>query len=121
MDKVPNPPLLLQKVPTVVTFYKKVKDRNKNTKAEAILEFIKQHEYICNESLHDFLQNFTLNMYYMTAPLYLKGYEDEEVKKIIRGMEDVVFSIHGTSSLEAADRKELTETLFNLIYKVDSP
>lgn len=105
-------PLLLSKVPTIAGFYKKVKDLNQNSNAEDILKFIKKHEKVCNETVAEFEHNFRLNLYYMTAPLLLKGYKEDVALDTIEIYESfLVRELHDLPRSHAENREELT-TLF---------
>jgi len=102
-------PLLLSKVPTIAGFYKKVKDLNQNSKAEDILEFIKKHEKVCNETVAEFEHNFRLNLYYMTAPLLLKGYKEDLALDTIEFYEYLLVNkLHNLPVSYAKNREELT-------------
>lgn len=83
-------PLLLSKVPSILSFYKKVKDLNSNAPPNKIFTFIKKHNYICKEMLDDFEHNWALNMFYTTVPLYLDGYKYDEVKQKLYEMQKLV-------------------------------
>jgi hypothetical protein len=76
-------PLLLKKVNSIKTFYKKIKEVNPTSNTEDIFAFIKKFHYICAEPFEHFKREWMLNMFYTTAPLYLKGYNDEQVKDIL--------------------------------------
>jgi hypothetical protein len=107
-------PLLLSKVPTIVGFYKKVKDLNQNSKAEVILKFIKEHEDICIEKFAEFEHNFRLNLFYMTAPLVLKGYKEDQALKMIEYNEFLLVNeLHDLPLTDAVNREELTRLLIS--------
>lgn len=114
-------PLLLKKVPTVKSFYKKVKQINKTAKTNEIFKFIKKHEYICEESMDNFLTNWHLNMFYTIFPLYLKGYDDEQVKQSLLDTDNYIATkIQGGTKKEkqqrANHRKEVTTELLKELY-----
>ena len=83
-------PLFLNKIPSILFFYKKVKELNSNANPDKIFAFIKKHEYICRETVEDFEHNWALNMFYISAPLYLDGYKYSKVKKKLYEMQKLL-------------------------------
>ena len=111
-------PLILEKVPTIKGFYEKVKKVNKRASTEDIFQFIKTHNYICDESIDDFNSERMMNMINITAPLYLKGYTDEDVKQSLLYMDNYIATEiqegkNNEKKERAKHRKELTMRLFN--------
>ena len=113
-----NAPLLLKKVPTVKSFYKKVKEINKKATTNDIFNFIKTHEYICEESMDNFLTNWHLNMFYTIFPLYLKGYDDEQVKQSLLDTDKYIATkIQGGSKQEKQERAKHREEVTTELLK----
>ena len=105
-------PLLLEKVPTIKLFLQKVKEKNPTASTKAIFKFVKEHEYICDQTVECFKTEWKVNMFNITAPLYLKGYTDVQVRNILLETGDYIATkIQGKSRKIAQYRRDITNHL----------
>lgn len=126
-------PLLLQKVPSINVFYTKIKEINDKAHPKDIFKFIEEHEYICDESLQCFEKKWKMNMFLITAPLYLKKFTDFEIKQKLlfldyfevnskRTLEEMkIPEIKNAVNKEIQYRMEITEHLLKSITLTKNP
>jgi len=105
-------PLFIEKVPTMKLFLQKVKEKNPTASTKSIFKFIKVHEYICNQTIDCFKTEWEMNMFNITAPLYIKGYSDEQVREsLLESGDYITTKIQGKSPEIAQYRRDITEYL----------
>ena len=117
-----KPPVLIQREPSIRTFYFKIKKINPTVPVEDIFKWIEKYPNVCMETLEEFKDNIRQNMYLAVTPIYLSGGDDAlvraELKKLddfLAGkyMNDINPDINKEWKKKSTERNKLTNILFD--------